>query len=562
MAAPAGGHPTQTHPLQLIPLGGLGEFGMNMMALRHGDAILVVDTGLMFPDETHHGVDFIVPDMTRLFELPGSLGGVILSHGHDDHIGALPYLFQKTRAPVYGSRLTLGLARKRLDEHQIALDDGMLNVVAPGQVVTCGPFTIEFIHVTHSIPDALAVAIRTPAGLVVHTADFKMDQTPVDELRFDLQRFAQLGDEGVLALLSDSTNASRPGFTPSERTVGLALEPLMRAARGRVVVTTFASNIHRIQQVVDVAVGMGRKVALTGRSMMGNVEIAREMGYLHVPEGCLIEGRDVSKYPAPEIVILASGSQGEPMSSMARIALDRHSDVSIERGDLVILSARRIPGNEVGISRMVNHLCRRGADVLLDDTPGIHVSGHASREELKLMIALTRPRYFVPIHGDFQHLSQHARLAREMGLPEERVLLAETGDMIEITPESASITGKMPVGSVFIDGRFDEVDEMVIRDRQHIAADGVIMPIVVINKHTGEVESPPEMLTRGFVWTQDEEGLFREAGLVVMESITDSSLEERADNGFIRTRIVADLKRFMRKRTRKRPLIIPVVMEV
>lgn len=558
----AGGHPTEPTPLQILPLGGLGEFGMNMMALQHGDAVIVVDTGLMFPDETHHGVDFIVPDMSAITDSPSAIRGVILSHGHDDHIGALPHLCQRVRAPVYGTRLTLGMARQRLDEYRIGLPDDHLQVVAPGDSVTCGPFQVEFIQVTHSIPDAVAMAIRTPAGLVIHTADFKLDQTPVDGRGMDLKRLTRLGEEGVLALLSDSTNAARPGFTASERSVGKALEPLIRSARGRVVLTTFASNIHRIQQVMDLAASVGRKVALTGRSMVGNVQIAREMGYIHVPEEAMVEARDISKYPASETVVLASGSQGEPMSAMARIARDHHSDVSVGPGDLVILSARRIPGNEVGIGRMVNHLCRRGADVLLDDTPGIHVSGHASREELKLILALTRPRYFVPIHGDFHHLSQHAGIAREMGLPPESVLLAETGDRIEITPESASIVGKSPVGSVFIDGTLDEVDEMVIRDRRHIAADGIVMPIVVINKHTGEVESPPEMVRRGFVWAQDTESLFQDASRIVLEAINESSVEERADDGFIRTRIIADLKRFMRKRTQKRPLIIPVVMEV
>ncbi len=557
-----GGGPTAAIPLQITPLGGLGEFGMNMMALRYGEAIIVVDTGLMFPDESDHGVDFIVPDMSCLLEMPGAIHGILLTHGHEDHIGALPHLLGKARAPVYGTRFTLGMARKRLDEYQIGIADDALRIVSAGDVVTLGPFTIEFIRVTHSIPDAVALAIRTPVGTIIHTADFKMDQTPVDGLPINLARFSQYGDEGVLALLSDSTNAARPGFTPSERNVGHHLEPLMMSARGRIVVTTFASNIHRLQQVINIASRMGRKVALTGRSMMQNVQTAQELGYMRVAEGCLIDGRDASAYPASDLVVLASGSQGEPMSAMARIALDHHSDVAVGPGDLVILSARRIPGNEVPIGRMVNHLCRRGADVLLDDTPGIHVSGHASREELKLMLALTRPKFFIPVHGDFHHLSQHAGLAREMGFGEANVLLAETGDQIELTSESAAITGKIPVGSVYIDGRLDEVDEMVIRDRRHIAADGVIMPIVVINKHNGELEAPPEMVTRGFVWAPDSERLMEEAGRVITESIEDSTLEERTDDGFVRSRIVSDLKRFMRKRTRKRPLIIPVVMEI
>lgn len=535
---------------------------MNMMALQYGESVIVVDTGLMFPDETHHGVDFIVPDMTALIESGGKLEGVILSHGHDDHIGALPHLYQKVRAPVYGTRLTLGMARQRLDEYRIGLADDALRIVTPGDVVRCGPFTVEFIQVTHSIPDAVAMAIRTPVGVVIHTADFKIDQTPVDGRAFNLRRFSQYGEEGVLALLSDSTNAARPGYTPSESSVGPALEPLLRSSRGRVVLTTFASNIHRIQQVLTVAASMGKKIALTGRSMIGNVQIAREMGYMTVPQEAMIEAKDLSKFPARDTVVLATGSQGEPMSALARIARDQHSDVSIGAGDLVILSARRIPGNEVGIGRVVNQICRRGADVLLDDTPGIHVSGHASREELKLMLGLTRPKFFVPIHGDFHHLSQHAGVAREMGMDPASILLAETGDRIELTAGSAAIVGKSPVGSVFIDGTLDEVDEMVIRDRRHIAEDGIVMPVVIINKHTGEIEAPPEMVRRGFVWSQDTESLFEDAGKVVLDVISAASMEERADDGFIRSRIIADLKRFMRKRTQKRPLIIPVVMEV
>jgi ribonuclease J len=558
----AGNDSTETPPLQIVPLGGLGEFGMNMMALRWRDAVLVVDAGLMFPEESYHGIDYVVPDMRYLFDDPDALKAVVLSHGHEDHIGALPHLFQRLKAPVYGTPLTLGFARERLEEYGLGAGGGLLRPVRAGERVSAGPFEIECLQVTHSIPDALALAIRTPAGLVVHTADFKMDQLPVDGRLFDFRRFSELGDEGVLALLSDSTNASRPGFTPSERRVGQALEPLVRAARRRVVVTTFASNIHRIQQVVDIAARNGRKVAFLGRSLADNLRVATELGHLRMPPGIAVEGREIARTPPDQLVVVASGSQGEPMSSMTRIALDDHADLSVGPGDLVILSARRIPGNERSIVRMVNHLCRRGVDVLMDDTPGVHVSGHASREELRIMIALTRPRYFIPVHGDFMHLSQHARLAREMGLPDERVLLVETGDQVEISAAGARVAAKAPVGSVFIDGTLDEVEEMVIRDRRHIAEDGFVLPIVVIDKHTGEVPSPPEIVSRGFVWMQDREALFADASRVVLESIQASSVEERADDGFIRTRIHADLKRFIRKRTQKRPLIIPVVLEV
>ncbi len=553
---------TQPTSLHIVPLGGLGEFGMNMMALRYGGAMIVVDAGLMFPEDSFHGVDFVVPDMSYILDQPGAVQAVLLSHGHEDHIGALPNLFQKVKAPVYGTRLTLGLARERLEEYRIDTQANDLRAVRPGDVVKAGPFTVEFLQVTHSIPDSVAMAIRTPVGLIVHTADFKIDQTPVDGRLFDFRRFSQLGDEGVLALLSDSTNAARAGFTPSEREVGRALEPLMKGARGRVIVTTFASNIHRIQQVLNLAARLGRKVALLGRSVSSNVRVAEELGYIHVPPGVIVEARDIERHPPEQIVAVASGSQGEPMSALSRIALDDHHDLSVGPGDLVILSARRIPGNEKSIGRMVNHLCKRGADVLLDDTSSVHVSGHASREELKIMLSLTRPKFFIPIHGDFQHLSQHARLAREMGLAPERVLLVETGDVVEIDAESARVAGKTAVGSVFIDGTLEEVEEIVIRDRRHIAEDGIVVPIVVIDRHTGEVESEPEIISRGFVWVQDKEGLFADAARVVMESIQASSVEERADNGFITKRIHADLKRFIRKRTQRRPMIIPVVLEV
>jgi ribonuclease J len=548
--------------LQLVPLGGLGEFGMNMMAIRHGSDVIVVDAGLMFPEESHHGIDFIVPDMSYLLESPGAVKGVFLSHGHEDHIGALPHLFQKLRAPVYGTRLTLGFASERLKEYNIDGGDGLLNAIRPGDTIRAGVFSVELLQVTHSIPDSVAMAIRCPAGLIVHTADFKLDQTPVDGRLADFRRFTELGDEGVLLLLSDSTNAARAGFTPSERTVGAALEPLIKSARGRVVVTTFASNIHRIQQVLDIASRLGRKVAFVGRSVSGSVQVAEDYGYLRVPPGIVVEARDQHRYPAEQVLVIATGSQGEATSALTRIALDDHPDVSLGPGDLVILSARRLPGNERSIGRMVNHLCRRGTDVLMDDTPGVHVSGHASREELKMMLALTRPRYFMPVHGDFQHLSQHARLGRDMGMSEDRVILGETGDIVEASSGGVRISGKAPVGSVYIDGALDPVEEIVIRDRRHIAEDGIVMPIVVIDKHTGQVESDPEIVSRGFVWVQDREALFSEASRVVLASIHASTVEERADDGFIKMRIQTDLKRFIRKRTQKRPMIIPVVLEV
>ncbi|HZI94234.1 MAG TPA: ribonuclease J [Patescibacteria group bacterium] len=548
--------------LQIIPLGGLGEFGMNMMALRYEGTVILIDAGLMFPEEGNLGVDIVVPDMTYLEDEPGALAGIVLTHGHDDHIGALPHLMQKMRAPVFATRLTLGIARERLGEYALESDVD-LRPIQPRQRETIGPFEIEFIQVTHSIPDAIAVAIRTPVGTIVHTADWKIDQTPVDGRGFDFRRFSELGDEGVLALMSDSTNAARKGFTPSERDVGRALGPIIQSCSGRVVVTTFASNIHRLQQVVDIAARNGRKVAFIGRSVSTNVKIASELGYIKVPPGVSIDPRDVMKLPRAKVVLIASGSQGEPMSALSRIALNDHRDVSLDPGDLVIVSARRIPGNERSISRLINHFCRRGANVMLDDTPGVHVSGHASREELKIMLALTRPRYFIPVHGDFQHLSQHAQLATDAGIPKERVLVAESGDIVSLTADEARVEGKAPVGSVFIDGTLEEVDQVVIRDRQHIAEDGIVMPVVAINKHTGTIEHAPEIVSRGFVWIDGDNGpLETEAREVIVRAIESSTVEERSDWGFIKTKVHTELKRFLRKKTQRRPMIIPVILEV
>ncbi|HET6374110.1 MAG TPA: ribonuclease J, partial [Candidatus Polarisedimenticolia bacterium] len=533
-------------PLQIIPLGGLGEFGMNMMALRHGGTTIVIDAGLMFPEEEFLGVDIVVPDMTFLEDEPGGVAGVVLTHGHDDHIGALPHLMQKMRPPIFGTPFTLGLARERLEEYHLE-DKADLRKVLPRQVERVGPFEIEFIQVTHSIPDTVALAIHTPVGTIIHTGDWKIDPTPVDGKSFDFRRFSELGDEGVLALMSDSTNASRRGFTPSEREVGRTLEPIIRGATGRVVVTTFSSNIHRLQQVVDIAARLSRKVVFIGRSVSTNVRVAEDLGHLHVPPGVVVDARDTSGLPRGKMVMIAGGSQGEPMSALSRMARDDHRDVSLEPGDLVILSARKIPGNERAISRLVNHLCSRGANVMMDETPGIHVSGHASRDELKIMLALTRPRYFIPIHGDFQHLSQHAQLAQDAGIPRERVLVAESGDIVSLDAETARVEGKAPVGSVFIDGTLEEVDQVVIRDRQHIAEDGIVMPVVAINKHTGTIEHAPEVVSRGFVWLEGHGALVEEAQQLIVRSIESSSIEERSDWGFIKTKVHADLKRFLKK---------------
>ena len=551
---------TATDPLRLIPLGGLGEFGLNLMVFEHAGEIVVVDCGLMFPELAMLGVEIVIPDMTYLHERASAIRGIILTHGHEDHIGALPYLLESAPAPVYGSRMTLGLVREKLKDRGLHRD-AELREVRPRESVELGPFQVEFLHVPHSIPDSLALALRTPVGIVIHTADFKIDPTPVDRRLLDYQRFSQYGDEGVLALLSDSTNAERPGYTPSERRVRDGLNLHLRGARGRVVVSTFASNVHRIQQVIDLARTHRRFVCLAGRSMRQTARVAEELGFLRVPPGTVVETREVMKLPSHRVLVLAGGSQGEPMSALARIALEDHRDIRLEPDDLVILSARPIPGNEKAITRMVNHLTRRGAHVVQETEPPCHVSGHASQEELKLMMGLTRPRYVIPVHGEFRQLAAHARLAAEMGLPPDRVLLIEDGDVVEMTRDSACRAERVPVGTVFIDGAAGEVEEMVLRDRRHLSGDGLLIPVVVIDRSTGRMESPPEMVSRGFVWDDAGGNLLEESAALVAETVRGCSAEERGDWGAVRSKIQSALRRFLRKRLRRRPMILPIVIE-
>jgi ribonuclease J len=547
-------------PLRLIPLGGLGEFGLNLMVVEYEGEILVVDCGVMFPETAQLGVEVVIPDMSYLFERAESVRGILLTHGHEDHIGALPYLLAQVEAPVFGSRMTLGMARERLREHD-ALKGADLRTVAARDQIKVGPFEVEFLHVTHSIPESLALAIRTPVGVVIHTGDFKMDQTPVDGRLLDFQRLGAYGDQGVLALLSDSTNADVPGVTPSERRVTDALEPLVGAATGRVLVSTFASNIHRIQQVIDLAIRHRRQICFVGRSTIQTARVAEELGLLHVPPGAVLESREVMRLSPQRALVIASGSQGEPMSALARIALDDHRDLALGPGDLVILSARPIPGNERAIARMTDHLTRRGARVVQRHHPPCHVSGHASQEELKILIGLTRPRFFMPLHGEYRQLAAHARLAAEMQLPRDRILLAEDGDVIEMTVERAAIVERVAVGTVLIDGVAGEVEAQVLRDRRHLSGDGLLIPVVVIDRATGRMEAPPEIVSRGFVWAGDADDLLAETTRQITETVRLCSAEERSDWGAIRQRIQDDLRRFLRRRSGRRPMIIPIVIE-
>jgi len=549
--------------LWAIPLGGLGEFGMNMLALRYRDDIIVLDAGMMFPEAELLGVDIVIPDITFLKQNRKSVRAIVLTHGHEDHIGALPYILGDLKVPIYGTRFTLALVRKRLEEHGL-LDDAVLHEVAPGGKVEIGPFGIEFIYVTHSTIDCVALAVRTPLGVVIHTGDFKMDPTPTDLQPFDLHAFARYGQEGVLALFSDSTNVERPGYTPSERAVWPRIEELCRAAPRKVVVTCFATSIHRIQQVVDIAGLVGRKVAFIGRSMVGNVEIAHGLDRLRIPDGMVVRPQDLKSFDPQKLVVLVSGSQAEPMSAMSRMAVDNHRLLTLDEQDTVILSARIIPGNEKAIFRMIDHMFRRRALVYYDGGGGtIHVSGHASQEEQKLLLNLVRPRYFIPIHGEYRQLFRHAALAHQVGAVSGEVMLLEDGHPIEFTAEGAYRREPVAAGRVCVDsGSLEEIEEVVIRDRQHLAEDGVVVPIIAIDKHTGRVESHPEIVTRGFLPSEDGQEVMAGARDVILRTIEQSNPEEKMDWSVIKEKIRVDLKRYLNKQTSKRPLILPVILEV
>jgi ribonuclease J len=549
--------------LWAIPLGGLGEFGMNMLALRTGDEILVIDAGMMFPEAELLGVDIVIPDITYLKQNREMVRAIVLTHGHEDHIGALPYILRDVNVPVYGTSFTLALVRKRLEEHGL-LEKADLREVLAGRRAEIGSFEVEFIHVTHSMIDCLALAVRTPAGVIIHTGDFKIDPTPVDGQPFDLHTFARYGQEGVLALFSDSTNIERPGYTPSERAVWTRLEELCRAAPRKVLISCFASSIHRIQQVVNIAALVGRKIGFVGRSMVDNVEIAHGLGRLRIPDGMVIRPQDLKSFDPQKVVVLVSGSQAEPMSSLSRVAVDNHRLLSVEPEDTVILSARIIPGNEKAIFRMLDHMFRRRALVYYDNNGGlIHVSGHASQEEQKLILNLVRPRYFVPLHGEYRHLFRHAALAHQVGAVSGEIFLLEDGQAVEFTEEGAFRRDSVAAGRVCVDsGSLEEIEEVVIRDRKHLSEDGIVVPIIAIDKHTGRMESRPEMVTRGFLPSEDGTELLAGARDVILRTIEESNAEEKTDWGVIKEKIRVDLKRYLNKQTSKRPLILPVILEV
>jgi ribonuclease J len=550
--------------LQIVPIGGLGEFGMNSMALRYGDDIIVIDAGMMFPESELLGVDIVTPDFTWLEQHAEFVRALILTHGHEDHIGGVPFLLSQLNVPVYGTEFTLALVERRLEEHEL-LDQARLNVVKPGDQVTLGAFEIEFIRVTHSIVSAVALAITTPLGVVLHTGDFKVDPTPTDNELFDLHTLADYGKRGVLLLLSDSTNVDRPGYTESERAVRPRLEELFTRAERRLIITCFSSSIHRLQQILDLAAEYERKVAFLGRSILNVTEIAHNLGLLSIPDSTLLRPQDIMQMPPEKVAVVVSGTQGEPMSALSRVAVDNHKHLYLQPGDTVAFSSRIIPGNEKAIYRTMNHIARRGADLVYGTMkPPVHVSGHASEEELKLVLNLVRPRYFIPLHGEYRQLSRHASLAQHLrfaGLEDTFVL--ESGDTLEIDHTGARRGEKIPVGRVCIDsGSLDDVvEDLVIRDRRHLSEDGFVLPIIAINKHTGKSEGLPEIVSRGFV-SGDGAAVLQEARGVVARTLENSTPEERGDWGVMQEKIRMDLKRFLSKETQRRPLIMPVILEI
>jgi ribonuclease J len=551
-------------PVDVVPLGGLGEFGLHTMALSCEETTIVIDAGSMFPEPELLGVDLIIPDFSYLESRRGQVKALFLTHGHEDHIGAVPYVLPLVDGPLYGTPLALALVEPKLEEHGIEHAAG-IQPIKPGDTITVGPFTLEFIRVTHSMPDCVAVVVRTPQGTLIHTGDFKIDQTPIGGEPFDLRAFARLGAEGVLAMFGDSTNIERRGYTGSEVDVEDAFEEIFTSTEGKIVVAAFASSMYRMQIVVDLAAQFDRKVAFAGRGMQENSQIAQRLGFLRIPAGTLIRDSDVPGYPAQDIVCLVTGSQGEPNAALSRISIDDHRFVKLTSSDRVVISARAIPGNEKAIGRVMNHIARRGVDVITESSKHVHVSGHGAEEEVKLLLALVRPKYFVPIHGEYRQLARHARLAELVtgGLPEPtEVITAETGDVLRFDADGGRIVDKAATGRVLIDGtRVGEVGDEVLRDRRHLSADGVVVAVVAINRRSGVVETT-EVIARGFVTDGGSEALMAELARLVPVVIAEAGVEERTDPGMMQERIRVELRRHVRRKTGRRPMVLPVIMEI
>ncbi|MDN5346708.1 MAG: ribonuclease [Clostridia bacterium] len=548
--------------LSLIPLGGLGEIGKNMLLVKYANNILVIDCGLSFPEDEMLGIDVVIPDISYLLENRQMVRAIILTHGHEDHIGAMPYILRELNVPVYGTKLTLGLLHAKLKEYGLQ-NNLRLQEVKPRNVLKIGPFRVEFIRVNHSIPDCVGLAIHTPVGTVVHSGDFKIDFTPTGEETTDFYKFAQLGEEGVLVLLSDSTNVERPGYTMSERVVGRNFEEIFRQAKERIIVASFASNIYRIQQVISIAHKYGRKVAVVGRSMVNVVNIAYELGYLTIPKDTLVDIEEIKNLPKSKTVIISTGSQGEPMSALARMAMADHRQVEIVPGDTVIISALPIPGNEKLVARTVDQLFKQGADVYHEAIGGFHVSGHASQEELKLMLRLVKPKFFIPIHGEYRMLIKHARLAEELGIPGENIFVAENGQVIEFSADRGAVVGRVPAGRVLVDGLgVGDVGNIVLRDRKMLAQDGILIVVLTLRKDTGTVLAGPDIISRGFVYVRESEELLEEAKEKVRQALDKCCQDNLTDWSTIKSSVRDVLGKFLYEKTRRRPMILPIIMEV
>ena len=553
---------TMAEKLKIISLGGLNEIGKNVTVYEYGGDMIVVDVGMGFPDDDMYGIDVVIPDFSYLIKNRDRIRGIFLTHGHEDHIGSLPYLLRDVQAPIYATRMTAGLVELKLEEHRL-LDKTKLITCEAGETVKAGKFTVEFIHVNHSIADAVSFAIKTPVGVCVHTGDFKIDPTPVSGGMIDLARFGQLGKEGVLALLSDSTNVERPGFTKSEKSVGESFEGLFRGCEERIIVTTFASNVDRMQQIISVAAKYGRKVAVTGRSMENAIKVSTELGYMQIPAGVLVDVNHLKSLPKNKICIITTGSQGETMSALSRMAFSTHKQVDIQAGDRVIISASAIPGNENSVGAVVNELYRKGADVVNERERALHVSGHACQDELKIIHALIKPKFFIPVHGEQRHLKTHAKLAREMGMEPNNIIISDIGKVIELTPTSAKLNGSVPAGRVFVDGYgVGDVGAVVLRDRKHLAEDGMIVVVASMSGEDGSLISGPDIITRGFVYVKESEGLMEELRLVAVAAIQECRDQRVKDWSAIKSQIKNDLSNFLYKKTKRNPMILPVIMEV
>ena len=549
--------------VRIIPLGGLHEIGKNMTVYECGDDMFIVDCGLAFPDDEMFGVDVVIPDFTFVEKNKDKIRGIVITHGHEDHIGGLAYLLKTVNIPVYATRLTLALIEGKLKEHGLL---GRVKLIEkhPGDHIKLGSFDVELIAVNHSIPDACALAISTKAGLIIQTGDFKVDYTPVAGPVIDLARFGQLGQQGVLALLADSTNAERPGATKSERVVGDTFETLFKKAEDRrIIIATFSSNVHRLQQIVDCCVKHGRKLAVSGRSMVNMVERASDMGYLNIPEGTLVDLDVLGRYPDNKLVIATTGSQGEPMSALTRMAMNDHRKITVTPNDFIILSASPIPGNEESVTRVINALLRQGAEVIYEKTYDLHTSGHAQQDELKLMLALTKPRFFMPVHGEYKHLKKHCDLAAAMGVPRENMIIGEIGRIVELSPEQIALGGTVPSGSVMVDGLgVGDVGSIVLRDRKHLAQDGLIIVVVAMDSATGEVVSGPDIVSRGFVYVREAEDMMNDARRVCLRAVSRCREQEIQDWGSIKTAIKDQLGQFVWGRTKRSPMILPIIQEV